>query len=283
LRRVAIEFVGPDEIDAAWGASKARRLFARHFTSGRPYLTVDYDESRGYRIWASRHGRHLVSENGARVMSAPPRRAGWWWQRLMLAQVLPIAASLQGIDVLHASAVVVDGKAAAITAEPGTGKTTLAVHLVDRGAELLADDVVALEVVGAEILAHPGVSLLNLDPAQLVQLGPRARQRLATDVGKGDKLYLLAELADAPSPLAAIYFLRRDSTRSELVVERQSDARTLLGTSFVPYLDQPHYLFTHLDVCSRIVETVPLFTIAAPTSMSAADLAAAVASHLEKQ
>jgi len=280
--RVRIDFVQPAEVDAAWGRPDARRLFARHFTDGRPYLTVDYAASTGYRIWAPHHGRHLVSDDGRRVMSAPPRRSGWWWQRLVLAQVLPIAASLQGIDLLHASAVVIGGRAVAITAEAGTGKTTLAAHLLDRGADLLADDVVALELSNEAIVAHPGVTLVNIDPSQRALLGPRARERLGTEVGQGDKLYVLGDLADGPSPLGAVYFLRRDGDTQELAVERQTDARKLLGSSFVPYLDSPDYLLQHLDACSRIAEAVPLYTIKAPAAMPPQELAAALAGHVEE-
>jgi hypothetical protein len=280
--RARIDFVSAADVDAAWGRPHARRLFARNYSNGRPYLTVDHAASIGYRIWAPAHGRHLVSADGSRITSAPPSRSGWWWQRLVLAQVLPIAASLQGIDLLHASAVVFDGKAVAITAEAGTGKTTLAVHLLDVGAELLADDVLALELAAGGIVAHPGVALVNVDPAQRAQLGPRAQGLLATELGEGDKLYVIAEVAAEARPLAAVYFLRRDQSVGELVVEREDDARKLLGSSFVPYLERVDYQLKHLDVCSRIADEVPLFTITSPTGMPAKELAAAVAAHEER-
>jgi hypothetical protein len=279
---VRMEFVSGADIDELWGIPDSRRLFARHFSDGTPYLTVDSAESIGYRVWAPGHGCHLVSEDGRHVAAAPPGDSGWWWQRLVLAQVLPIAASLQGIDLLHASAVAVDGQAVAITAEAGTGKTTLAAHLLDRGADLLADDVLALELAGAEIVAHPGVALANVDPGQLAKLGARARGKLATELGEGDKLYVLGEVAEGPHQLAAVYFLRRDGTGTELVVEPERDARKLLGSSFVPYLDAPEYQLKHLEVCSRIAEQVPIFSLTAPAGMPPEELAAAVVAHGER-
>lgn len=279
---VRMEFVSRADVDEAWGSPDSRRLFARHYTDGTPYLTIDHAGSIGYRIWAPRHGRHLVSEDGRHVMAAPPSDAGWWWQRLVLAQVLPIAASLQGIDLLHASAVAVAGKAVAVTAEAGTGKTTLAAHLLDQGAALLADDVLALELAGDEIAAHPGVALTNVDPDQYARLGARAREHLATELGEGDKLYVLGDLAEGRHPLAAVYFLRRDGAAAHVVVERETDPRKLLGSTFVPYLDGPDYLLKHLDVCSRIAERVPVFALTAPAAMPADELAAAVAAHGEQ-
>lgn len=279
---VRLDFVSDADVDALWGTPNSRRLFARHFSDGTPYLTVDRAESIGFRVWAPGHGRYLVSEDGRDVAAAPPNDSGWWWQRLVLAQVLPIAASLQGIDLLHASAVAVAGKAVAITAEAGTGKTTLAANLLDHGADLLADDVLALELAGTEIVAHPGVALANVDPAQHAKLGARARERLATELGEGDKLYVLGELADGPHRLAAVYFLRRDGTEAKLVVEPEADARKLLGSSFVPYLDGPEYQLKHLDVCSRIAEQVPIFSLTAPVAMPPEELAAAVMAHGER-
>jgi hypothetical protein len=279
--RVAIELVTTADVDAAWGGADARRLFALNFTNGKPYLTIDHAEAIGYRVWAPYHGRHLVSVDGTSIVSAPPSKAGWWWQRLVLAQVLPIAASLQGLDLLHASAVVLNGRAVAITAEAGTGKTTLAAHLLDLDAELLADDVLAVEPGGKELVAHPGAALVNVDPEQRAQLGARARDRLATELGKGDKLYVVGELAARACPLAAVYFLRRDGHGADLRIEREDDARKLLGSSFVPYLDRPDYLVRHLEVCSRIADEVPVFTILAPRSLPADQVAAAVARHGE--
>lgn len=277
-----MDFVSRARVDAAWGRPANRRLFARHFSDGKPYLTIDRADSLGYRIWAPRHGCYLVSEDGRRVLAARPDGSGWWWQRLVLAQVLPIAASLQGLDLLHASAVAVDGKAVAITAESGTGKTTLAAHLIDHGADLLADDVLAVELAGSKIAAHPGVALANVDPAQHARLGTRARAQLPTELGVGDKLYLLGKLVERPQRLAAVYFLRRDLTAPKLVIDREPDARNLLGSSFVPYLEGPEYLLKHLDVCSRIARQVPVFSLTAPATMAADELAAAVAAHGER-
>jgi hypothetical protein len=275
-----VRFVTTRELDEAWGPESGTSLFARHYTDGRPYLTVDYKESSAYRIWADGHGTHLVADDGLSVLSAPLRENGWWWQRLVLAQVLPIAAAAQGIELLHASAVTLGGAAVAITAEAGTGKTTLAANLVDLGADLVADDVLALALGNNEIVAHPGVALVNIDPAQRSQLGERASARLAAEAGAGDKLYVLGELATEPSPLGAVYFLQRNEVR-EVEVAQVHDARKLLGSSFVPFLQDPRYLSKHLDVCSRIAAEIPVFALTVPRTLAARDIAAAVVRHGE--
>src|SRR4051812_24123356 len=104
-RTAKLEFLTTDVFDSVWPSRSAVRLFQLSFVDGTPMMTVDHDFSAGYRIWAPYHGRHLVAIDGQTIFSARPIRRGWWWQRLFLAQVLPIAATLQGLELMHASAV----------------------------------------------------------------------------------------------------------------------------------------------------------------------------------
>lgn len=55
----------------------------------------------------------------------------------------------------QASAVAIDGRAVLIEGPPGSGKSSLALALIDRGAALIGDDAVLLEVAGTRLLAHP--------------------------------------------------------------------------------------------------------------------------------
>ncbi len=52
----------------------------------------------------------------------------------------------------QASCVAIDGRAIMIEGSPGAGKTSLALALIDRGARLVGDDGVALELRGEGIL-----------------------------------------------------------------------------------------------------------------------------------
>jgi hypothetical protein len=282
-RRTRVEFLTTDEFQSLWPASEAMRLFQLSFSDGKPMLTVDHVPTAGYRIWAPKHGRHLVSVDGQTICCAPPSRSGWWWQRLFLAQVLPIAATLQGLELMHASAVAFGDRAVAITAASGSGKTSLAAHLLDLDGELMADDVLALELVAGRVLAHPGVGLVNIDPAQREALGPRASNQLGNSLGGGEKVYAIAPVVDRPMSLAAVYFLHRTSQVTTLrIVEAETDPRTLLGSSFVSYVESPARLMTHLEVCGGIAETVPSFVVEAPLGGSAADLAQLVRAHGEE-
>jgi len=55
----------------------------------------------------------------------------------------------------QATCVAIDGRAILIEGEPGTGKTSLALALIDRGAALVGDDGVLLERRGDRLYALP--------------------------------------------------------------------------------------------------------------------------------
>ncbi len=57
--------------------------------------------------------------------------------------------------LLQASAVAIDGQAVLITGEPGIGKSSLALALIDRGAVLIGDDGVAIRREDDQLIASP--------------------------------------------------------------------------------------------------------------------------------
>lgn len=59
------------------------------------------------------------------------------------------------IKLIQASCVAMDGHAILIEGEPGTGKSSLALALIDRGAMLIGDDGVQLERGTDTVIASP--------------------------------------------------------------------------------------------------------------------------------
>lgn len=59
----------------------------------------------------------------------------------------------------QASCVAIDGRAVLIEGEPGSGKSSLALALVDRGAQLVGDDGIILRSAGGHLIAgaHPNI------------------------------------------------------------------------------------------------------------------------------
>lgn len=129
--------------------------------------------------------------------------------------------SVNGSVVLQAGAVVIDGRALLIEGPPGSGKSSLALALIDRGAGLIGDDAVTLAAEAGRLIAAPppniaglvevrgvGIAALPLAPpapvALILTLGGAAPERLpetplATRIIAG---IAVPVLAFAPGPMA---------------------------------------------------------------------------------
>jgi hypothetical protein len=267
-----------------WRREGAELLHERRYPSGRRVITIHRHPDVGFRVAAPGYGRHLISADGSQIDSALPDGRGWRWQRLLFAQVLPLAATLRGFEVVHASAVAIDGRAVAFLAPSGHGKTSTAAHLVGRGAAFVADDVVALEPTPRAVLAHPGAALAAIDPAELDSMTPAARSRIGKRVGRAGKDYVAISPAHQPLPLAAVYFLGRGA-RSTVEIDGGSETapQAWLASSFVMYLQTPDRLLRHLDMAARLSSDVPAFELRVPPGVGAADVAAAVERHVTEE
>ena len=279
--RTTLELATPNELREIWPASGAAQLVRRMFPDGSPMMIVESHEDEGFHIWAPRYGRHVVSGDGARVRCALPRVAAWRWERLLFAQVLPLAAALLGRVLFHASAVAVDGGAFGFTGHAGAGKSSVAGHLVARGASLVTDDILALELSGDGLLAHAGASLVGIDARELGAMTAEERVRLGAHLGTSDKTYVAAPMVHGPLPLRALYFLSRGGEQRAIEI-RPADSipARLLGSGFISYLRSPRHLVRHLDACARIAELVPTLQVSVPASASARAVAVAVDAHL---
>ncbi len=77
--------------------------------------------------------------------------------------------------VLQASAVSIAGRALLIEGPPGSGKSSLALALIDRGAGLIGDDGVTLTPAGDKLIASPPpliAGLLEVRGVGLIRLPP---------------------------------------------------------------------------------------------------------------
>ena len=109
-------------------------------------------------------------------------------EQLLVDQILPRALQLRGQPCLHASAVEVrPGRVTALVGHSGAGKSTLSAALTRRGAPLVCDDCLAVEVQGDVVRVHPGYPSLRLladsaaalegDDAELPLATPRTTKR----------------------------------------------------------------------------------------------------------
>lgn len=202
--------------------------------SGVSGLSIRSHPSGGWRISVPDFGVHVLSADGQRLETLPPPGRGWRWQRLLFAQVLPLACVLQGVEVLHASAVAVDGGVIALVGGSGQGKSTVAAALIARGAAFVTDDALAVEPTAEVIMAHPG---------------PRFAQAGPGDTGPFHE----PDGAAGALPLTRVHILDRAARHARPDAEPYDRALpTLLAAAFVPYVSGTTRQGALLDVASAI-------------------------------
>jgi hypothetical protein len=252
----------------------------REITNGEQVLlSVDHDPDRGYLLRIAGIGAALISPDGLDVRCAPDPD-GSDWQSMLVGQVLPLVATIRGLEVFHAAGVVRAGSAYLLCAPQGVGKTSLAAHLVADGAGLLSDDVIALD---DRLVAHPGAAVLYVRVPELEHLGhgpvPGLR-RLGTTRGRA---MFVADLPAAAEPLAGIYFLERERIGAGSAIEpiARPSPLSLLGATFNLSVRTPARLTRHLELCARLAESVPLFRVRITPDQGAAELARALSAHID--
>ena len=268
------------EIDADWPAEEAQLRGLTVEDDGVTTFQIHEHATAGYLLASSILGRYRVLCDGTRVMCSPPKGPDWHWQRLLIGQVLPLLAVLHGLEVLHASAVAIDGMAIAFEGRPGAGKSTLAIHLAMDGATLLADDVVALRVSRGRLMAEPGAALVNIRHEQVALLGGGEIDALGTVLGASDKLHLKVSRLASVLPLEALYLLEPGAAaETTIVLVERPDPRVLLGSTFVPYVTSAARMMAQLEIAALLAQTVPVFRIGIGRSEGPANLADRVRRH----
>jgi len=149
--------------------------------------------------------------------------------------VLPLVVHVHGVEALHASAVLSPQGVVAFCAGSGTGKSTIARGLSERGYPLWADDAVAFEVSGPAVnaLSLPFRIRLRPDAASFF-----ARDRVARriDLGGSDQV-------DRSASLAALCVLKREPGLTSGGVT----VKTLQASSAFPALLEHAYCFSLVD------------------------------------
>ncbi len=84
----------------------------------------------------------------------------------LLGDVISVWMELQGIPVLHASAVSAGGNAAAFISYSGGGKSSITGTLVKAGNPLLTDDILPVQYSNGSFICHPGYPQIRLWPEE---------------------------------------------------------------------------------------------------------------------
>jgi hypothetical protein len=174
-------------------------------------------------------------------------------------KLLTIALQYQRPDLyfLHAAAVALDGRVAVLVAPSGTGKSTLALALVDSGFSYLSDELAPLDFRTMTVHPYAHALCLKSPPPQPYRLPPGT-------LDTGGRFHIpVAALSAAtvkePLPLAAIVFIQRRQP-APVVCRSITPARAaarLMANALNPLAHDGD----GLDVAVTISQTVPCFEL----------------------
>lgn len=169
---------------------------------------------------------HLI--NGSRIAVDAHAKADPRAVRLfLLGPVMALLLHQRKMLVLHASAVVVNGKVIAFAGDKGEGKSTLAGAMTVAGYPLFCDDVLAIDLRDTgRIIAYPAFPQLKLMPDSAKQIGLTANDlpRIHPDYEKR-AARMNGEGAPTPLPVKRVYIIQ---TADEETIEPLSPQNRLV-------------------------------------------------------
>ena len=180
----------------------------------------------------------------------------------------------QDLAVFHASAVSYSGSALVFAGNRGAGKSGMAAAFHTGGSQLLADDVVAVDLSSDSPLVLPGFPFLKMWPDTLNAIGhqPEALPKLRPEIEK--RGYRIANGFSMESmPLRAIFILGWGET---IAIERLNGQEALFGlisfwyaTRFGSEVLRVMGLPDQLQQCARLVNEVPVYLLSKPDAQEA--------------
>lgn len=180
---------------------------------------------------------------------------------------------MRGALVLHASAVVYEGKCAIFLGDKGAGKSTTAYTMIANGFELLSDDVVAITF---DEVGQPKV----LPAFNQVKLMDDAATRFGLDLEAAAQIHPLVEkrrhqaqgaFCTRAVDVAAVYVLDRDAS-GEVVVFPPKDALTnLIAFSYASRFGGDAFpskiAIGHMQACANLIKTALVAKLVVPDSL----------------
>jgi len=167
----------------------------------------------------------------------------------------PKLCSLQGLPVLHASAVADQGNAAIVFVGPsGAGKTTTAELFAEQGCRLVARDKLVLSFDGNRPLA------IVDSEARLEAWSEKTARALARGQHECDCRELLDLAGGSRAPIAEVLFLAAERRAgSEIETHRLAPGKVMAGLFQGLFLGspQPAPLRRHLEYAQTVAKHVP--------------------------
>lgn len=187
----------------------------------------------------------------------------------VLQPLLPYILLQRGLLVLHASCVLVRGRAVAFIAFAGTGKSTTAGALARRGHTLLCDDVLPIRQDGTLLPGVTGLKLwpdaaaaLGLDPATLPRIIPGSEKR---------RTRALSPPEHARVPLHTVYVLEEGPAGITPLSPALALAELVRHTFGILAIRHTGQQAHHFNQLTRLLAQITVKRLARPAGLASLD------------
>ncbi len=170
-----------------------------------------------------------------------------------------VVLAAKGRECLHGCTVERQGKALAVLGNSGTGKSTAALGLIDRGWRLITDDLLTFDEKG-DALPGPRYARLGSERAA-------GRHGIPST---GGKVRIQVPSCPEATPLAAIVVLS-DTWSQTVRLTGVEAASAILDHPYNPMLTHPGQSRRRFDLALALAERVPVYG-AVPRSLTPGDL-----------
>lgn len=278
--RVKLELVSADDFPAtAQDRTSAEGEWFRHFVLDDGSLYMRWEDLFEFVITAD--GRRVQ----CKIMSEAEIES---FEAYLTTFALSGALIQQGEEPLHATVVATGGGAVGLIGPSGSGKSTLAAFLIERGGDLVTDDMLRLEFRDDIAVAFPGPHRLKLfkEPAQRILKG-------ALDCGRFNPLtekfiFRPAPLIDrhnGPRALSALFFLDvppEHGDPNSVSVERLSGVdlfKMIAASTMNSRINLPDRLERQFRFAERVANRVPVYKLMFPRNYDLLDQVADLIAH----
>ena len=201
----------------------------------------------------------------------------------LMGTVMSSILRLTGTLCLHASVVVINGRAIALAGRKGAGKSTISAALAQRGATILSDDIAAITLSGDQYFVHPGDARSRLLPNSVQKLfGANNSFRKAITVDDKIRVTMNPEFVGSPAgdPYAALltgFCLLEPSgaPTTDVIVSVLRPGENFMAISEHLYgfwLDKQLTQANEFKMLGQIVDRTQIFKLVRPDGLENLDL-----------
>lgn len=227
-----------------------------------PYLWVTANQ-----LWLQipNVARFLVSDGNLISIAPEPGVDEDSIRVFLLGSALGALLFQRGLLVLHGNAIRIGQQCMVCVGHSGAGKSTLAAGFLQRGYEILADDVVPVDAACRALPGFPRIKLWQ-DTADQLSIDTAGLRRIRPDLEKFN-YPLTNRFAGEPLPIRWVYILgshQRPETLCEPIggMDRFLELRD--HTYRVRFLEGMALRTEHLQLCGRLAGRIHLNRITRP-------------------